>query len=79
MSSQPLGCVSLGGSLFSAEFLGREASVVLGAHRFCVLIASLRARLRGVEFGFHFLGDCWAFVCFVGSCAEWGIAEGTFR
>jgi hypothetical protein len=31
---------------------------------------------KGVEFGFDCLGDCWAFVCFVGSCAEWGVAEG---
>jgi hypothetical protein len=46
----------------------------------CFLIASLRARLRrGSNLVFDFFGDFWAFVCFVGSCAEWGVAEGTVR
>ncbi len=31
---------------------------------------------EGVKFGFDFFGDFWAFVCFMGRCAEWGIAEG---
>ncbi len=41
-------------------------------------IASLKARLRRGS-NLDFLGDCWAFVRFVGSCAEWGVAEGAFR
>ncbi len=40
-------CLSFGGTLFRAEFLGRrEASVGLGARGLCFLIASLRVRLR---------------------------------
>jgi hypothetical protein len=34
---------------------------------------------EGVEFGFDFFGDFWAFVCFMGCCAEWGVAEGAVR
>ncbi len=37
---------------------------------------------REVEGGrvcFWFRGACWAFVCFVGSCAEWGVAEGAIE
>ncbi len=56
-----------------SSVFGEEASVVKGARGLCFLIASLSARSRR---GRIFLGDCWAFVCFVGSCAEWDVAEG---
>ncbi len=33
---------------------------------------------EGVEFGSNLLGHCLAFVYFVGSCVERGVAEGAF-
>jgi hypothetical protein len=56
-------CLSFGGTLFRAELN-------------CVVEGEVD---EGVKFGFDFFGDYWAFVCFVGSCAEWGVAEQAIR